>query len=598
MTGVARFQHIANQAAKLFLPLLPLLLAGIIGCAHGPVAKTVAVPTPPAPAPVAPQPATAPAPPDTNFVHAVPQVAGKGMVVSANPLASAIGRDVLAKGGNAIDAAVATLAALNVVEPHASGLGGGGFLLYYEAARDSFHVIDYRERAPALMNRTRYFNPADTLHLVQRSRGTSVLVPGAAAGWQAMHSRFGKRRIEDLMAPAIALADSGYPVSQKQSALILDDLANLQADSLLASVFLDNGLPLAPGAILRQPKLAETLRFLSRTRLENFYYPPIANEVSAAVTAHGGFITPEDLRAYSVRERVPLHGYYHGYEIVTLPPPSSGGTALLEILKLLEPMNLRSLGYQSPAYIHALASASRQALKDADTWIGDPEFTPSPMREILADSWISEARRRMNADSVPEKISAMDSIHAFGPGNTTHLVVVDSLGNLVSLTQSINYFFGSGVMVPELGLLLNNHMADFGPDTTTTKAIAPYRRPPSNMCPTIVRKNGRPILIIGSPGGARIAPTLAQVLIDVLDFGMPLNQALDAPRFFPAGKTLVVENRIPQTTLDGLTAKGWKIYPLGAADSYFGGVHAIEVDEIDTLTGAADPRRDGTPAGY
>ncbi len=458
------------------------------------------------------------------------------MVVSAHPLASQIGRDVLAHGGNAVDAAIATLAALNVVEPHASGLGGGGFLLYYDARRDSFHVIDYRERAPAVMNRARYFNPADTLHLVQRAGATAVLVPGSAAGWQEMHQRFGKRRLEELMAPAIALADSGYPVSGKQSAMILDHLADLQVDSTLASVFLDQGLPIAPGAKLRQPKLAETLRFLSRTRLENLYYPPLADQISAAVMIQGGFVSSQDLMAYHARERVPLHGYYHGYEIITLPPPSSGGTALLEILKLLEPLNLRSLGYQSPEYIHTLASASRQALKDADTWIGDPEYTLAPAAQILSDSWIATARGRMRADSVPEKISAMDSIHAFGPGNTTHLVVVDSVGNLVSLTQSINYFFGAGVMVPELGILLNNHMADFGADTTTAKAIAPYRRPPSNMAPTIVRKNGRPVLIIGSPGGTRIAPTLAQVLIDVLDFGMPLNSGTGCPALLPGGE--------------------------------------------------------------
>jgi gamma-glutamyltranspeptidase / glutathione hydrolase len=577
--------------------LLAFLLVALLGCAHGPSSAhpAAALPTPvvAAPPPVIPS-----APPDTNFVHATAVSEPRGMVVCAHPLAAQIGRDVLARGGNAVDGAVATLAALNVVEPQASGLGGGGFLLYYDVRRDSFYVIDYRERAPAVMNRARYFNPADTLHLVQRAGGTAVLVPGAAAGWQAMHTRFGKLRLEDLMAPAIALADTGYAVSEKQSAMILDHLADLQADSMLASVFLDQGLPLAPGAKLRQPKLAATLRFLARTRLENIYYPPLSDQISAAITSHGGFVTPADLMAYRVKERVPLHGYYHGYEIITLPPPSSGGTALLEILKLLEPMNLRSLGYQSPEYIHTLATASRQALKDADTWIGDPEYTPAPSAQILSDSWIGEARTRMRADSVPEKISAMDSIHAFGPGNTTHLVVVDSLGNMVSLTQSINYFFGSGVMVPELGFLLNNHMADFGADTMTAKAIAPYRRPPSNMAPTIVRKNGRPVLIIGSPGGARIAPTLAQVLIDVLDFNMPLAEALDAPRFFPAGKTLVIENRIPKPTQEALAKRGWKIYPLGAADSYFGGVHAIQVDEIGTLTGAADPRRDGAPSGY
>jgi gamma-glutamyltranspeptidase / glutathione hydrolase len=178
-------------------------------------------------------------------------------------------------------------------------------------------------------------------------------------------------------------------------------------------------------------------------------------------------------------------------------------------------------------------------------------------------------------------------------------VVVDSAGNMVSLTQSINYFFGAGFMVPELGLLLNNHMADFNSDTTSGRGIAPYHRAPSNMAATIVRKDGKPVLVIGSPGGARIAPTLAQVLIDILDFGMPLNDAMDAPRFYPAGRTLVVENRLPEATLKALAQRGWKVYLNGAANAYFGGVHAIAIDGVTgTLTGAADPRRDGAPAGY
>lgn len=578
--------------------LLVLLFALFLtSCAPGPVANKPVAAAPVIVSPPAPKPVT---PPDTNFVHSVPLSAHKGMVVCAHPLAAQVGRDVLASGGNAVDAAVATVAALNVVEPQASGLGGGGFLLYYNAKLDSFCVIDYRERVPHNLDLPKYHNPKDMLHIIQRAGATSVLVPGAAAGWQMMHDLFGTRRLTELFKPAIALADSGYAVSEKQSAMILDHLADIQADTAgMAKVFLSDGLPLQPGQRLKQPRLAETYRFLANTRLESFYYPPIGDQVAATVQEHGGFINDEDLMYYRARERTALRGMYHGYEIITLPPPSSGGTALLEILKLVEPMDLKAMGHLSANYIHALATASRQALKDGDVWIGDPDYNLTPVRELLSNSWISEARRHMKTDSVPDKISPMDSIRAFSMGNTTHLVVVDSAGNLVSLTQSINYFFGAGLMVPELGLLLNNHMGDFATEPNGPRAIAPFRRPPSNMAATIVRKDGKPILVIGSPGGPRIAPTLAQVLIDILDFGLPLNQALDAPRFFPAGKTLVVENRIPEGTLKTLAAKGWKVAPNGAANSYFGGVHAIQIDSsTGTLTGAADPRRDGAPAGY
>jgi gamma-glutamyltranspeptidase/glutathione hydrolase len=540
-----------------------------------------------------------PAPLDTTYKPSVPLTASKGMVVSANKLASDVGRSVLEKGGNAMDAAVATLAALNVVEPHASGLGGGGFLLYYDAAHDSFSVIDYRECAPSRMNRTVFFQPTDTLHLVQRSGATSVLVPGAAAGWQTMHTRFATRPLADLFAPAISLADTGYPVSEKQSGMILDHLSDLQADSNLSRVFLRDSLPLAPGAKLSQPKLAETLKFLSSTRLENFYYPPISTAVVNTVKPRGGFLRTDDLMSYKVHDRTPVRAMYHGYEIITLPPPSKGGTELIEILKLIEPLDLKADGYLSAAYIQALAMASRQALKDGESWIGDPDFSPAPVKALLSDEWIAESRTRLKVDSIPERMTTMDSLRAYKMGNTTHLVVVDSADNMVSLTQSINYFFGSGLMVPELGLLLNNHMADFGADTTSVRAIASRHRPPSDMAATIVRKDGKPVLVIGSPGGSRIAPTLAQVLVDVLDFGMPLNKALDAPRFFPAGKRLFVETRIAKPTIDALAARGWKIIPVGAADAFFGGVHAIAVDGAShSFTGAADPRRDGAPAGY
>jgi gamma-glutamyltranspeptidase/glutathione hydrolase len=521
------------------------------------------------------------------------------MVVSAHPLASRVGMTILEQGGNAADAALATMAALNVVEPQASGLGGGGFLLYYDAARDSFYVLDYRERAPARLKLSDYFQKPDTLHLVQRMGGEAIGTPGAPAGWQALHDRFGTKLLSEIFAPAILLADSGYPVSEKQAAVILDDLEQLQSDSMLARTFLVDSLPPTAGYILRQPKLAALMKFLSRTRLDNLYYPPTSNGLLHTLASRGSMIRQDDLLGYRVKDRKPVRGYYHGYEIITLPPPSSGGTALLEILKLVEPYDLKSMGYMSPEYVHTVALATRQAFTDVDHWVSDPDFDKVPSDAILSDEWITAARTHLVADSVPSRMTALDSALAFKNGNTTHLVVVDSAGNVVSLTQSINYFFGAGVMVPELGLLLNNHMADFTFDSTGADALAPLHRPRSNMAATIVRKDGRPILVIGSPGGQRIPAVLAQVLIDILDFQMPLADALNAPRFCPVRQMLVVETRISESTLNALHAKGWKIQPFGSANSYFGGVHAIQIDASSgNLVGAADPRRDGAPAGY
>lgn len=525
--------------------------------------------------------------------------ADHGMVVSAHPLASRVGADVLISGGNAADAALATLAALNVVEPHASGLGGGGFLLYYDAARDSFYALDFRERAPARLRINDYFRPDDTLHLVQRTGATSVCTPGAPAGWQAMHERFGTKLLSALFAPAILLADSGYQVSAKQAAIITDSYEEVLKDSLLARTFLVEGLPPPEGYILKQPRLASLLRFLSRTRLTNFYYPPVSNDLLRVVIAQGSMIRQDDLIGYRVQERQPLRGTYHGYEIITMPPPSSGGAALLEILKLIEPYDVQRMGHLSSEYIHLLALATRQALTDGERWVSDPDFDNIPVNALLSDEWIDSARAHLSTDSVPTRMTPLDSVLAFKTGNTTHLVVVDSAGNLASITQSINYFFGSGEMVPEYGLLLNNHMADFVADSVSAGSLAPLHRPRSNMAPTIVRKDGWPVLVIGSPGGPRIAATLAQILIDVLDFEMPLHDALNAPRFFPVRQTLAVENRISDATLAVLQAKGWKIQPLGSISSYFGGVHAVQIQRTNgTLVGAADPRRDGAPAGY
>lgn len=541
-----------------------------------------------------------PAPLDTNFVRADLSAFNNGMVVCAHPLAAAAGKRVLESGGNAVDAALAALAMLNVTEPHASGLGGGGFALYYDAAADSTFLLDYRETAPARMSRSVYFNPLDTLRLAQRTGGTSVLVPGAPAGWQTLHRRFGTKTLAELFADAVAVADSGYLVSEKQSSIILDNLETLSSDSNLARVFLDEGLPPPAGFRVTQPKLSALLKFLSHTRLENFYFPPVSAQVSSAVKSHGGFVSESDLNRYAPVERKPLRVRYRDYEIVTTSPPAGGGLILLETLKLLEAYDIQGKGLLTPDYIHTVATAIRKARTDAAAWLGDPGFSRIPVDTLLSPTYLSEVRDSLPMDTVVSKLLPLDSARAFGPGNTTHLVVADKDGNLLSLTQSINYFFGSGVMVPELGLLLNNHMADFDRDTTGANSISPHHRPVSSMAPTIILRDGEPVMVIGTPGGARIPAALVQVILAVLEFDLPLNEALDLPRFFPAGMTLVYEPRLPQSTLDALALKGWKLYPDAPISNYFGGVQAIHFPKNSQvrMVGSSDPRRDGAADGY
>lgn len=536
---------------------------------------------------------------DGDSVQVLTATASKAMVVSAHPVASETGVRILSAGGNAADAAVATVAALNVVEPHASGLGGGGFMLYYDARRDSFVVIDYRERAPGAVVREKYYQSKDTLRLALNHGATAIGTPGAPAGWQTIHDRFGTKPLSELLAPAAAVADTGFTLSEKQCAIIIDHLPDILPDSAISSIFLADGLPPAAGFRVRQTALSSTLRHLGATSLTQIYAPPIADDFVNAVQARGGVLTKEDLASYRIQVRAPLRGWYRGYEIITLPPPSLGGTALLEILKFAERFQVHTLQYLSAEYVHRLAQASRQALKDVTTWISDPEFDTQPVQQLLSDFWISSASETMKSEGVPENILPWDASRASKPGNTTHLVVVDSAGNLVSLTQSINDFFGAGVMAPHAGIMLNNHMSDFSGDSTRKNSVRPYHRPVSNMASTIVRRNGKPILVIGSPGGPRIAPTVAQVLIAVLDGRLRLDEALKAPRFFPSRSTLVVETRVPQSTLDGLEKLGWTIQLNGSLNNFFGGVHAVQIDPVTRrLFGAADPRRDGAPAGY
>lgn len=569
---------------RLILPALALIFW--LGCAST---------TPQLVAPVPP-----PAPVDTNFTRATLAGFDSGIVVCAHPLAAAAGKRVLASGGNAMDAALAAIAMLNVTEPHASGLGGGGFALYYNAAEDSVYMLDYREQAPARLNRAIYFDPLDTLRLVQRTGGTSVLVPGAARGWQTLHQRFGTRTMPDLFSDAIAVADTGYLISEKQAAIIFDNLELLSHDTLLARTFLEDSLPPAAGFRVRQPQLGNLLSFLSHTRLENFYFPPTSTDVVNAIRAQGGQVTEADLNRYQPVERTPLRITYRDYEIITTSPPTGGGVTLLETLKLLEGYNVRDLGLLTPEYIHTVSTAIRKARTDAAAWLGDPDFTQVPVDTMLSDLYIQEVRDSLPGDSVPPRLTPLDSLRAFGPGNTTHLVVADKDGNLVSITQSLNYFFGSGVAVPEYGLLLNNHMADYNSDTTSANGISPRHRPVSSMAPTIILKDGQPVLVIGSPGGPRIPAALVEVILAVLEFNVPLDEALNLPRFFPAGTNLVYETRIPQTTIDALAAKGWKPYPNEPLSNYFGGVQAIFFPENGTsrMVGSSDPRRDGAADGY
>lgn len=542
--------------------------------------------------------------PDFNSANerlSLRKTGSEAMVVSAHATATAVGEWILQEGGNTADATIATLAALNVVEPQASGIGGGGYALYYHAEQDSFYALDFRERAPGFIDIPTYFQPEDSNRVAQRWGVTSVLVPGCAAGWHEFHSRFGSLPLSKILAPAIDLAETGFPLTEYQYHSIEGKLEYMSNDPAISEVFLEGDHPKAAGDTIRQLNLAKLYRHLAEAGLDAFYSSPVSTDLVSFIQAGGGTISQQDLDEYEVIYRKPLRGLYRGYEIVTIGPPSGGGVGLLEALELLKGYDIGSMERLGVDYAQTVASAIRIARENYRYWIADPDYYNVPVESILSPDRAEETRKLIFPGSVAKSVSPMTEAQILDSekGNTTHLVVADKSGNLMCLTQSINYYFGSSVMDPQWGYILNNLMADFDHDTVGINSIHPYHRPASTMACTIIKKDGKPLVVIGTPGGTRIASTMTQVIVGMLDYNLSLEEALDAPRFYTAGRRLEIENRFSEDVMNALSEYGWKVDPKDAYDAYFGGVNAIYIDpKTQSLIGCSDPRRDGASAGF
>jgi len=528
-----------------------------------------------------------------------------GMVVAAHPLAAQAGLDMLKSGGNAVDAAVATAFTLNAAEPFASGLGGGGFMLIYLAKDKRVTVINFREKAPAASTPTMFAGLGKAQAEWRQERGTAVGVPGVLAGWSYALGKYGTRTLAQTAARAIEIAERGFPVSGTFSQINKDEYEKLIKNAGESTCYLNGGIPYEPGELFRNPELAATLRRIAARGIDEFYKGDIARKIVAAVQAKGGGMTLEDLAAYRAVEVEPLRGTYKGADIYTIPPPGTGGLHLLQLLSIAEGWPLKDWGPNSSATIHHLGEAMRFVFADKERHDADPDFAVLPLARLLSKDYAREIR---------EKISAAKTAGAYASGpadavqdrkeNTTHLGVIDKDGNIVALTQSINDFFGAGIVPEGAGFLLNDHMADFSTDPKSPNAPNPGRRPVSNMGPMILFKDGAPILTLGSPGGTRIFPSLAQIVLNVIEFGLPLDEAIEAPRFYTdsaAGKArpISVEPRIPGNVLQRLEALGNQITLKEPYDKYFGGAQGIMVLRGEKiLLGGADSRRDGVGAGY
>jgi gamma-glutamyltranspeptidase / glutathione hydrolase len=546
------------------------------------------------------------------------------IVTSVHELASGAGVEILRDGGNAVDAAVATGFALAVVHPQAGNLGGGGFLLLRNANGET-HFIDYREKASAAATENMYLDAQGNV-LPESNKDSSVLgyksigVPGSVAGLVYAEKKYGKLSLEKVMAPAIKLARDGFP-------LAYEDTQALEKDEYLAQfpeskrIFQRDGNYFQPGEVFKQPELARTLERIANDP-DDFYHGEMARELAAAIHKGGGLITAADLAAYEVKEREPVRGSYRGYDIISAPPPSSGGVALVEILNILEGFDLKKLGNRSADAIHLEAEAFRRAFYDRAEFMGDPDFAKVPVAQLIDKKYAAAWRDSIDPNhaspskqlkrpsfSELERVARLQTttVAIREPENTTHYSVVDAEGNAVAVTTTLNDSFGSRVTVEGLGFLLNDEMDDFTaklgvPNTYgliqgPANAIGPGKRPLSAMTPTIVLKDGKLFLVLGSPGGPTIITTVSNILIGVVDFALDIQEAVNAPRFhhqwLPDG--ILVEDRLSPDTMNVLRSKGHKL----KVEHFWGDGECIMVDpKTGERLGASDGRNNGKAVGY
>ncbi|MGH6837945.1 MAG: gamma-glutamyltransferase [Methylocella sp.] len=541
----------------------------------------------------------------------LPVLASHGMVVAQEGTAAKIGVDILRRGGNAVDAAVATGLALAVTLPRAGNLGGGGFMLVYLAKEKKTTVIDYREAAPADTPRDVFLNEAgEAVRAKSQDSGLGVGVPGTVAGFGLALRAYGsgKFSLAELAAPAVALARSGIEVTDDLADSLPHVLGRLKRWPSSAAIFLHpDGTALARGDRLVQFDLASVLEALGRDGEFAFYEGPIAEKIVASVRAAGGRMSLDDLKSYRAVERAPLRGSYRGYEIAAVPPPSSGGVLIIELLNMLEGFPLSAQGANSAANIHIMAEAMKLAYAGRAEYLGDPDHVPVPVKGLISKAFAERLRAEISATRArpAAEIKAIDPV-PYESGQTTHFSIVDSDGNAVSNTYTLNFSYGLGLVAEGTGILLNNELDDFAAKPGAPNAYGlvggaanapgPRKRPLSSMAPTFVFRDGELELVTGSPGGSRIITIVSEIILDIVDFGMNIAEATEAVRIHHQWlpDELQVERGLNTDTIRLLEALGHKVSVYGA----WGSAQSI-FRENGVLMGAADMRQRGTLAtGY
>ena len=525
------------------------------------------------------------------------QQRGAGIVVSDHPLATQAGTEILGRGGNAIDAAIATGFALAVVDQAASGLGGGGFMIIYDARDKRAHALDFRETAPEAAHADLYVRNGKPVPSLSLTGALAVAVPGEVAGLLAAMKRFGSLPPAVLMAPAIRLATEGFPLDAALRYAIERQASNMKKFPELGRVFLVKDEVPPEGEIIRQPDLGQTLKAIVSDGADVFYQGWIAQAIVDTVKKDGGVLTLEDLKSYKPIWREPLVGSYRKRTVITMPPPSSGGVALIEMLNVLEGHQLTKLAPNSATYLHLIAEAMKHAFADRAQYLGDPDFVKAPIPTLVSKDYASWIRGRISpVKTHPAKYYGLGNFKA-EQGGTTHFSVLDRFGNAVACTLSVNTRFGSKILVPKTGIVLNNEMDDFaihpsgnvyGLVGNEANSLQPKKRPLSSMTPTIILQGDRPELIVGGAGGPRIISATLQTILNVLDFQMPIKEAVEAPRIHHQWMPdeLNVEDKLPPETKKSLERRGHTV----RERTTLGVVQAVLAKRSKT-TGAADSRK-------
>lgn len=514
---------------------------------------------------------------------------------------------VINQGGNIIDAFVAASFAISVERPHSTGIGGGGFLLYFDKAANQVHAFDFREIAPHRGHSRMYLSKSgETQPLLSQEGALAIAVPGLVRGLFDIHKRFGKLPWADCIAPAVKIAREGFPLYPQLQEALLDRKDVLWDDPEARTTFFtkEGTVPLL-GTIIYQENLAKTLEKISREGATAFYEGEVAAAMIKTIRDNKGIITHKDLREYRMKERTPVTGSYKGLKIFSMPPPSSGGIHVIQILKMLEPYNLKTLKPQTAEAVHLTANAMQRAFLDRAMYLGDPDFNEIPVKQLLDEKYLADMSQKLNSEKATKADDLRPIKLPYESTDTTHFTIADKEGNLVASTQTINGWFGSGVMARGTGIILNNEMDDFAQKVGAQNLfgavggkynlVEPRKRPLSSMSPTIITKEGKPFMALGSPSGTRIITCVAQTILNAVEYEMPLYEAVSATRIHQQWQPDVLKVEapfLPSEVEKQLTEKGHKIFHEGLGCS----IQAIKREEKEWI-GVSDPRGEGLAQG-